>query len=81
MRQHLFPVYSHCLNSIQLCQTCRIYLYQIYSFRFFLVFFPSIIVFVVVTGLVCSAILKKLGKKANNVKEQILSTDLAEHAA
>ncbi|XP_078329891.1 transient receptor potential cation channel subfamily M member 2-like [Crassostrea virginica] len=33
------------------------------------------------TGLVCSAILKKLAKKANNVKEQILSTDLAEHAA
>lgn len=33
-----------------------------------------------VTGLVCSAILKKLSKKANNVKEQILSVDLKEHS-
>nr|XP_034319204.1 uncharacterized protein LOC109618232 isoform X3 [Crassostrea gigas] len=32
------------------------------------------------TGLVCSAILKKLSKKANNVKEQILSNELAEHS-
>lgn len=32
------------------------------------------------TGLVCSAILKKLSKKANNVKEQILSSDLEEHS-
>lgn len=32
------------------------------------------------TGLVCSAILKKLSKKANNVKEQILSIDLEEHS-
>ncbi|XP_052693613.1 transient receptor potential cation channel subfamily M member-like 2 [Crassostrea angulata] len=32
------------------------------------------------TGLVCSAILKKLSKKANNVKEQILSNDLADHS-
>lgn len=35
---------------------------------------------IVVTGLVCSAILKKLSKKANNVKEQILSNDLEEHS-
>uniref|UniRef100_K1PW66 Transient receptor potential cation channel subfamily M member 3 n=1 Tax=Magallana gigas TaxID=29159 RepID=K1PW66_MAGGI len=33
-----------------------------------------------VTGLVCSAILKKLSTKANNVKEQILSNDLKEHS-
>lgn len=33
-----------------------------------------------VTGLVCSAILKKLSKKANNVKEQVLSNDLEEHS-
>lgn len=33
-----------------------------------------------VTGLVCSAILKKLSKKANNLKEQILSVDLEEHS-
>lgn len=32
------------------------------------------------TGLVCSAILKKLSTKANNVKEQILSNDLEEHS-
>lgn len=32
------------------------------------------------TGLVCSAILKKLSKKANNVKEQILASDLEEHS-
>ncbi|XP_065938117.1 transient receptor potential cation channel subfamily M member-like 2 isoform X1 [Magallana gigas] len=32
------------------------------------------------TGLVCSAILKKLSKKANNVKEQVLSNDLEEHS-
>ncbi|XP_078329885.1 transient receptor potential cation channel subfamily M member-like 2 [Crassostrea virginica] len=32
------------------------------------------------TGLVCSAVLKKLSMKANNVKEQILSTDLADHS-
>nr|XP_034320577.1 transient receptor potential cation channel subfamily M member-like 2 [Crassostrea gigas] len=32
------------------------------------------------TGLVCSAILKKLSKKANNLKEQILSVDLEEHS-
>lgn len=35
---------------------------------------------IAVTGLVCSAILKKLSKKANNVKEQILSNELAEHS-
>lgn len=33
-----------------------------------------------VTGLVSSAILKKLSKKANNVKEQILSRDLENHS-
>nr|XP_034321515.1 transient receptor potential cation channel subfamily M member 2-like [Crassostrea gigas] len=32
------------------------------------------------TGLVCSAILRKLSKKASNVKEQILSIDLEEHS-
>ncbi|XP_061190896.1 transient receptor potential cation channel subfamily M member 8-like [Saccostrea echinata] len=32
------------------------------------------------TGLVCSAILQKLSVKAGNVKEQILSNDLAEHS-
>nr|XP_034319464.1 transient receptor potential cation channel subfamily M member-like 2 [Crassostrea gigas] len=32
------------------------------------------------TGLVCSAILRKLSKKANNVKEQVLSSDLEEHS-
>ncbi|XP_056002351.1 uncharacterized protein LOC125661865 isoform X2 [Ostrea edulis] len=32
------------------------------------------------TGLVSSAILKKLSKKANNVKEQILSRDLENHS-
>nr|XP_022311194.1 uncharacterized protein LOC111116490 [Crassostrea virginica] len=32
------------------------------------------------TGLVCSAILQKLSNKANNVKEQILSAYLADHA-
>nr|XP_034318676.1 transient receptor potential cation channel subfamily M member 2-like [Crassostrea gigas] len=32
------------------------------------------------TGLVCSAILKKLSKKANNVKEHVLSNDLEEHS-
>lgn len=36
--------------------------------------------FFLVTGLVCSAILKKLSTKANNVKEQILSNDLEEHS-
>lgn len=34
----------------------------------------------VVTGLVCSAILKKLSKKAGNVKEQVLSNDLENHS-
>lgn len=33
-----------------------------------------------VTGLVCSAFLKKLSKKANNIKEQILSIELEEHS-
>lgn len=32
------------------------------------------------TGLVCSAILKKLSKKAGNVKEQVLSNDLENHS-
>lgn len=32
------------------------------------------------TGLVCSAILGKLSKKASNVKEQVLSNDLAKHS-
>ncbi|XP_052693640.1 transient receptor potential cation channel subfamily M member 2-like [Crassostrea angulata] len=32
------------------------------------------------TGLVCSAILRKLSKKANNVKEQLLSIDLEKHS-
>lgn len=40
----------------------------------------KIVNFIAVTGLVCSAILKKLSKKANNVKEQILSNELAEHS-
>lgn len=35
---------------------------------------------IAVTGLVCSAILKKLSRKANNVKEQILSNELEEHS-
>lgn len=42
--------------------------------------YNKIVNFIAVTGLVCSAILKKLSKKANNVKEQILSNDLAEHS-
>lgn len=33
-----------------------------------------------VTGLVCSAILKKLSNKAGNVKEQVLSNDLEKHS-
>lgn len=32
------------------------------------------------TGLVCSAILKKLSKKADNIKEQVLSCELEEHS-
>nr|XP_034320576.1 transient receptor potential cation channel subfamily M member-like 2 isoform X2 [Crassostrea gigas] len=32
------------------------------------------------TGLLCSAILKKLSKKASNVKEQLLSNDLEQHS-
>ncbi|XP_056002332.1 uncharacterized protein LOC130049150 isoform X2 [Ostrea edulis] len=32
------------------------------------------------TGLVCSALLQKLANKANNVKEQILSSELEEHS-
>nr|XP_034320574.1 transient receptor potential cation channel subfamily M member 2-like isoform X2 [Crassostrea gigas] len=32
------------------------------------------------TGLICSAMLKKLSKKANNVKEQVLAKDLEEHS-
>lgn len=32
------------------------------------------------TGLVCTAFLNKLSKKANNIKEQILSIDLEEHS-
>lgn len=44
-----------------------------------LIFSISFCVFVV-TGLVCSAILRKLSKKASNVKEQILSIDLEEHS-
>ncbi|XP_056002348.1 uncharacterized protein LOC125661864 isoform X2 [Ostrea edulis] len=32
------------------------------------------------TGLVCSALLQKLANKANNVKEQVLSSDLEEHS-
>lgn len=35
---------------------------------------------VLVTGLLCSAILKKLSKKASNVKEQLLSNDLEQHS-
>lgn len=46
-----------------------------------IIFFNNKLVdFIAVTGLVCSAILKKLSKKANNVKEQILSNELAEHS-
>lgn len=33
-----------------------------------------------VTGLICSAMLKKLSNKANNVKEQVLAKDLEEHS-
>ncbi|XP_061190927.1 transient receptor potential cation channel subfamily M member 2-like [Saccostrea echinata] len=33
-----------------------------------------------VTGLVCAAVLQKLSKKANNVKEQNLATEFANHA-
>lgn len=36
--------------------------------------------FFTVTGLVCSAILKKLSEKAGNVKEQVLSNDLEKHS-
>lgn len=36
--------------------------------------------FFAVTGLVCAVILKKLSKKAHNVKEQILSIDFEEHS-
>lgn len=32
------------------------------------------------TGLICSAMLKKLSNKANNVKEQVLAKDLEEHS-
>lgn len=46
-----------------------------------IIFFNNKIVnFIAVTGLVCSAILKKLSKKANNVKEQILSIEFEEHS-
>lgn len=41
---------------------------------------PNMINLLPVTGLVCSAILRKLSKKANNVKEQVLSNDLEEHS-
>lgn len=37
-------------------------------------------VYFVVTGLVCSAILKELSNNASNVKEHILSKDLMEHS-
>lgn len=37
-------------------------------------------VYFVVTGLVCSAILKELSNNASNVKEHVLSKDLEEHS-
>lgn len=43
-------------------------------------FYIRMVYSIVVTGLVCSAILKRLSKKANNVKEQILSKELEEHS-
>lgn len=43
-------------------------------------FYIRMVYSIVVTGLVCSAILKKLSKKANNVKDQVLSNDLEEHS-
>lgn len=57
---------------------CSVDLTAVLSFICFV--YNKIVNFIAVTGLVCSAILKKLSKKANNVKEQILSNDLAEHS-
>lgn len=43
------------------------------------IFYVSIC-FSTVTGLVCSVLLQKLSKKAKNVEEHSLTTDLTEHA-
>lgn len=44
---------------------------QCFTYHFF---------FVLVSGLVCSVLLQKLSKKAKNVEEHNLSTDLTDHA-
>ena len=45
-----------------------------YKFAFYCVFIS------IVSGLVCSVLLKKLSRKAMHVKEQRLCTDLEEHS-
>lgn len=45
-----------------------------------LLFFKYTFYLSLVSGLVCSALLKKLSKKAQNVKEHSLSTEFAVHA-
>lgn len=43
-------------------------------------YLPVSLDFVLVTGLVCSAVLKKLSKRARNAKELVLSKDLEDHS-